>query len=247
LPTEVSFPDLAILNVEAVVIGNKGGIPICNTHVTYTNLGTTAIPLDFNIQFHFNGIPTLENTVAAGLPPGATAEHTFVYQFDGEPYIGINLDSTNLISESDERNNAFAEVRRCGTPVTITPSLLPTTAIPLTEVPPVTPAPPGDTTPPSPPTPAVPANGLELSCRSDQNLVWLPSTDSSGIAHYELRLERRAGGSWVPVNTWNNIHDKQRTVPVECGLDYRWSVRAVDSAGNFSAWSSWSTFGIQLP
>ncbi len=127
--TVPSAPDLAIVNVEAVVAGNKGGVPFCNTRVTYRNVGTAAIPRDFVIQFHFNGVPTLANTIAGGLPPGATDQIVFVYQFESAPYIGINLDSTNVIAESNEANNAFAEARACGaTPVPITPTATPTLA-----------------------------------------------------------------------------------------------------------------------
>ncbi len=136
-PTPVPLPDLAIVNVEAIVAGDKDGVPFCNTRVTYRNAGAVAVPRDFVIQFHFDGTPQLANTIAGGLAPGATAQATFVYQFTDQHYIGINLDSTSLITESNETNNAFAEARRCGTlpsPITptgvITPTVTRTPTIP---------------------------------------------------------------------------------------------------------------------
>ena len=142
-PTLVPAPDLTIVNVEAIVAGDKAGVPFCNTRVTYRNAGTVAIPREFTIQFHFNGTPQIANTVAGGLAPGASAEITFVYQFDGAPYIGINLDSTNVIAESSETNNAFAEIRACGATPVPTPTFTPT--IPTIPLPPPPPPPVGCT------------------------------------------------------------------------------------------------------
>ncbi len=123
------LPDLAIASVEAIVAGSKDGEPFCNTRVVYTNLGAAAVPGDFAIQFAFDGTPQWTSTVAGGLAPGASAEATFVYQFTGMHYIGINLDSASVIAESSEANNSFAEARMCGTPtpvVTLTPTVTPT-------------------------------------------------------------------------------------------------------------------------
>jgi hypothetical protein len=164
------------------------------------------------------------------------------------PYIGINLDSTDLIVESDESNNAFAEIRLCGSELTptFTNTVVPPSVVPPS-VTPVTPA--ADTQAPPAPSPMVPADGLELDCRASQNLVWLPVDDPSGIIGYELRLERRASPAdqWKAAGAWDSINDKQQTVNVECGFIYRWSVRARDGAGNLSSWSAWSQFTVQLP
>ncbi len=124
----VAVPDLAIVDVQAVVAGYKGAagdVPFCNTRVTYRNAGTAAVPRDYVIQFLFNGTPQWANTTAGGLAPGASAEATFVYQFVGSATLGIQLDSTSLIAESDETNNAFSDMRLCGgtpPPVTVTPT-----------------------------------------------------------------------------------------------------------------------------
>ena len=109
------------------------------------------------------------------------------------------------------------------------------------------PPPPQDLTPPPAPEPAVPANGLSLSCRSDQNLAWLPVQDESGIAGYDLKLEKELSpGNWSTVNQWNDLQGKQRAVPVDCGLRYRWAVRAEDGEGNLSPWSDYSSFSVEL-
>ncbi|MBI4790658.1 MAG: hypothetical protein HY782_26820 [Chloroflexi bacterium] len=142
-PVPTGTPDLEIVGVEAIFAGSKGITPICNTRVIYRNAGTAAVPRDFTIQFHFNGTPQLANTVAGGLASGATGEITFVYQFEGSPYIGINLDSTNVIAESNETNNAFAEARLCSGPtpvvsVTFTPTVTRAPTIGIQPPPPVT-------------------------------------------------------------------------------------------------------------
>jgi len=243
-------PDLQIVSVEAIIEGYKDGYPFCNTRVIYRNAGDATVPTDFNIQFHFNGVPTLENLVAGGLAPGMSAEIIFTYPFEGMPYIGINLDSTNLIAESSEDNNAFAEIRMCGTPQTPTFTIpAPATTIPPTPTSTIgVPTTPADTTPPPVPQPAVPADGLELTCRANQDLVWMPVSDPSGLAGYFVRLERRPNkdASWQAVGEWGPIVDKQHTVTVECGFYYRWSVRARDNAGNTSNWSPWSRFSVLI-
>ncbi len=324
------LPDLAITSVEAIVAGYKDTIPFCNTRVVYTNAGAEAVPGNFAIQFAFDGVSQQTVTVAGGLPPGASAEAIFVYQFVDMHYIGINLDSASAIAESSESNNAFAEARICGTPtpvVTLTPTPTPTAlslapviqfeAVPpeikagacttlrwhvenaqrvifggvdqpfdgsykdclckselytlkvikadgteerrtaninvtgfcLTEVAPPPDQPPSssDTTPPPAPSPVVPANGLELSCRSTQTLAWLPVSDPSGISGYYVKLEMEVKpGQWKSAGGYGPISGKQVTVNVQCGGRYRWMVRAQDGAGNYSNWSALSTFAVTL-
>ena len=109
-------------------------------------------------------------------------------------------------------------------------------------------APPPDTTPPPVPAPQVPAEGVVLGCRSTQTLAWLPVTDPSGIAGYDVTLQRQViAGAWKTVQDWNQVAGKQVTADVDCGLYYRWRVRAKDGAGNYSAWSAWAHFSVALP
>jgi hypothetical protein len=106
-----------------------------------------------------------------------------------------------------------------------------------------------DTTPPPAPTPQVPANPSTLNCRAAQNLVWLPVSDPSGIAEYQVQVQRHSGdNNWQDVSgsIFTGITDKQFSVTVECGWYYRWRVRAVDGAGNIGPWSVWSLFTIIL-
>jgi hypothetical protein len=111
----------------------------------------------------------------------------------------------------------------------------------------VTEPPAADTTPPPAPAPAVPANGLELACRSTQTLAWLPVTDSSGISGYYVKLEMQVKpGQWKSVGGYGPVTGKQVNVNVQCGDIYRWMVRAQDGAGNYSNWSAHSTFSINL-
>jgi hypothetical protein len=107
---------------------------------------------------------------------------------------------------------------------------------------------PPDTTPPPVPSPAVPADGLEIDCKSSQTLVWMPvSDDSGGPVVYYVKLERQVSpGNWQSVRGWGPVGGKQVDASVQCGLYYRWTVRAQDSAGNYSDWAPWSHFSIRL-
>ncbi len=105
---------------------------------------------------------------------------------------------------------------------------------------------PSDTTPPPVPQPQVPSNGLHITCKASQTLVWLPVSDPSGISGYDVELLKNVSGTWQRVKTWNGVTGKQVEAPVDCGLQYRWAVRAVDNSGNKSAWSNWFTYFIDL-
>ncbi len=108
------------------------------------------------------------------------------------------------------------------------------------------PTPPPDTTPPPVPEPFVPADGLEVSCRTTQVLNWLPVNDPSGV-HYYVTLEYQvAADQWEEVDQWGPLDDKQVEADVDCGIYYRWAVRAQDGAGNTSEWSEWYHFSISL-
>jgi hypothetical protein len=108
---------------------------------------------------------------------------------------------------------------------------------------------PSDTTPPPVPSPAVPADGLEIDCKSSQTLVWMPvSDDSGGPVVYYVKLERQVSpGNWQSAGGWGPVSGKQVDASVDCGIQYRWTVRAQDGAGNYSDWSPWSHFSIRLP
>jgi hypothetical protein len=92
----------------------------------------------------------------------------------------------------------------------------------------------------------VPADGLELSCRSSQTLAWIPVSDPSGIAGYYVTLEGRAHeqADWELIGEWGPMIGKQVDVAVGCPFYYRWAVQAQDGAGNYSDWSEWSHFSV---
>lgn len=107
---------------------------------------------------------------------------------------------------------------------------------------------PSDTTPPPIPSLAVPADGLEIDCKSSQTLAWMPVSDPSGPVVYDINLERQVSpGKWQEVRGWGPVNGKQIEAKVDCGLYYRWTVRAQDGAGNDSGWSPYSYFSIRLP
>lgn len=111
-----------------------------------------------------------------------------------------------------------------------------------------TPVPP-DTIPPPVPLPQVPADGLSIACKASQSLTWLPVTDPSKIKEYQVRIQKSSDNShWTDISTSpiTGLTDKTTTIGVECGWYYRWSVRAIDGAGNISGWSGWSDFVVNL-
>jgi hypothetical protein len=110
------------------------------------------------------------------------------------------------------------------------------------------PPPPQDTTPPPTPSPAVPSDGLVVSCRLNQTLAWLPVQDNSGgsVRYYVVLQREVTAGNWQNEDSWDAVSDKQVSADVDCGGIYRWRVRARDSAGNFSGWSSFSKFAVDL-
>lgn len=106
-----------------------------------------------------------------------------------------------------------------------------------------------DTTPPPIPQPFVPAHNLTLSCRATQDLVWVPVDDPSGIAEYQVQVQRHSGNNlWRDItgSMFTDLVGKETTIPVGCGWYYRWRVRAVDGAGNSSEWSDWFMFTITI-
>jgi hypothetical protein len=112
----------------------------------------------------------------------------------------------------------------------------------VTELPPPPPQ-----EPPPAPTPAVPADGLALSCRFSQTLAWLPVDDPDGISGYYVKLDKEVtSGNWQSAGGYGPISGKQVDVTVDCGIRYRWMVRAQDGAGNYSNWSAPSHFSINL-
>ncbi len=124
---------------------------------------------------------------------------------------------------------------------TPTPTITPT--ITLTTPPP----PAADTTPPPTPAPQKPVNGAELSCSVSVTLAWSAVSDKSDIAAYYVKLEKQiSAGNWQSAGG-NTSSTTQIDAPVDCGIVYRWMVRAEDGAGNFSDWSGSSQFGVKLP
>jgi hypothetical protein len=106
-----------------------------------------------------------------------------------------------------------------------------------------------DTTPPPSPLQAVPANGLSLSCRSKQDLVWQPVSDESGISQYQVQAQRHSGdNNWKEVtgSVFGGISGKTLNLSVDCGWYFRWKVRAVDGEGNVGPWSGWWNFVVNL-
>lgn len=134
-------------------------------------------------------------------------------------------------------------------PTPVPPSPIPPTPTPTPVPPTPTPTvPPPDTTPPPVPLPQVPQDELVIDCKDEQTLVWLPVEDDSGSpVRYFVELEYQVtADQWEMAEAWELVADKQVDAEVDCGLFYRWRVRAQDSAGNHSAWSAWFHFSVSM-
>jgi len=122
---------------------------------------------------------------------------------------------------------------------------LPVVAAPPTPTPP---PPEEDTTPPPTPSPVSPTGGITLGCSSTALLNWSTVSDPSGIADYDVEIQRspdQASWSAAPGSPVSTTGDKT-TISVECGWYYRWRVRATDGEGNVGSWSGWATFTVTL-
>jgi hypothetical protein len=104
---------------------------------------------------------------------------------------------------------------------------------------------PPDTTPPPVPSPIKPSGNLP-SCFKDVILRWSAVSDESGIAGYYIKREIEVKkGQWQTAGGWE-VSGEELQVDVDCGVHYRWMVRAQDGAGNYSDWSSWLEFAIPM-
>jgi hypothetical protein len=101
-----------------------------------------------------------------------------------------------------------------------------------------------DTTAPRATAPAATVfpRGAVTGGRAPIKLTWSGSDAGSGIARYELAKSTN-GGPWVTVPA-SARSVTTMTVGLPSGASYRFRVRAVDRAGNRSAWAYGSTFSI---
>ena len=99
-----------------------------------------------------------------------------------------------------------------------------------------------DTTAPAVPTPLTPANG-KVTTDSTPWLDWSTVTDATAV-HYQLQVDDSADClSPVVSKTWLNGSSWTVDAALPDGV-YYWRVRAVDAAGNASAWASAWTFRV---
>jgi len=103
-----------------------------------------------------------------------------------------------------------------------------------------------DDTPPLVPIPQSPGDGSKVACAASISLAWSASSNDNGIAVYYIKLEKQLSqNNWQSTGGFTSTATKLN-VPVDCGLLYRWAVRAEDTHGNLSDWSGFSQFGVNL-
>ncbi len=145
------------------------------------------------------------------------------------------LTVTHLDGTEEKQRVDIGVTGECVTP-TPTPTVTPT-------------VPPPDTQAPPAPAPSKPVNGVNLSCVSSTTVMWNAVSDASGIAQYQVEVQRHAGdNNWQAASgsPLTGIGGTSTNVSTECGWTYRWRVRAVDGAGNTGSWSEWFQFNIPL-
>lgn len=106
-----------------------------------------------------------------------------------------------------------------------------------------------DTQAPYAPKQLKPTNGSDLGCVGSAMLRWEAVSDESGIAQYQVELQRSPDeSSWENVSgsPFTGANDPNLEVSLKCGFYYRWRVRAVDGAGNTGDWSGWFTFAVPI-
>jgi RNA polymerase sigma-70 factor (ECF subfamily) len=104
-----------------------------------------------------------------------------------------------------------------------------------------------DTQGPVAPTSLTPSDDAFFTCQGSVALTWNAVKDPAGVTAYYVQVERQVNAkTWEQVNAWGPLNETQTTIPVSCGLGYRWAVRARDGAGNLGPWSAWATFGIGI-
>jgi hypothetical protein len=132
-------------------------------------------------------------------------------------------------------------------PPTDVPTIVPTDV--PTKVPTIEPTDLPDTDPPPVPTLKEPANGEVIDpCPnpSEVTLEWNPVSDPSGVWYY-VKLESQGKvDEWHSVKGWGPIQQTQVVADIDCGIIYRWMVRAQDGAGNISNWSVMYTFSATM-
>ncbi|MBI9050438.1 MAG: hypothetical protein JEZ00_13535 [Anaerolineaceae bacterium] len=183
--------------------------------------------------------------------PGTYSIQIYAIDINGEKSLPANVVIKVAIPPTS--TFTFTPTRPTETPTptfTDTPTFTPTPTIynpPPATYTPTTKVESADYDEPPAPVPAVPANGVNLSCRSTQTLAWLPVSDPSGIQGYYVSVEKvSGGGDWVNEGSYGPISGKQMDISVDCGIKYRWRVMAKDGAGNSGNWSGKVEFTVLL-
>lgn len=101
------------------------------------------------------------------------------------------------------------------------------------------------------PSVALTAPTAAFTLASSLHVTWKGSDTGSGVAKYQLRYERAPynGGfaAWVYPSSWQSLTGSYVTAAgLAAGYDYCYSVRAVDKAGNASAWTASRCTAIPL-
>ncbi len=176
--------------------------------------------------------------------PG-TVYDVFTSYFAGQelPVVGKNTDGTWWVVEDPKLQG-----RRCwisDANVSIAGNTDCLTVVPA----PPTPTPrPVDNTPPPAPTLLRPTNGMQFSCNPSVTLYWSTVDDASGIDEYQWVLEAmNFSTEQYSVVASGSTSDNSVNVSTETCTNYRWTVRAVDNAGNTGSYAAPFQFYMSPP
>jgi len=104
--------------------------------------------------------------------------------------------------------------------------------------------------PPAIPAIVSPQNNVSLYCGQSAALDWDIPSDDTGIADYEVALEKwpLSCGTWCSAFNSNSVlvasDSLDITHQLECDVPFRWQVRARDKDGAWSGWSEWTYFKV---
>jgi len=104
--------------------------------------------------------------------------------------------------------------------------------------------------PPAVPPNVSPLQGGVLYCGYTDTLDWDIPYDDKGVSEYEVMLEKLSDSCSSGCSVFGSssivVPGDQLDVTnyLQCGVPYRWSVRARDNEGAWSDWSDWTEFRV---
>ena len=176
--------------------------------------------------------------------PG-TVYDVFTSYFAGQELVleGKNADGTWWVVQDPKLSSGSCWISAANVATTGDTACLPVIAAPPTP----TPRPVDNTAPPAPSL-LSPKDGSQLVCGRAVTLSWSAVDDASGIAEYQWVVEAMAFSTeQYSVVASGSTEGTSVSVSLEACTYYRWTVRAVDNAGNTGSYAPAFQFSLSEP